>query len=645
MSIVYNPNFYIQLKYHFTMSENSWIASARELYNIEHWGHGYFDINDNGEIVVTPLPDHSSINLYELAQTFTAQGLSLPVLVRFSDILHHRVESLCSAFSHAMQQEDYHATYTAVYPIKVNQQHHVVKEILKSGQGRVGLEAGSKPELMAVLALAPAEGGIVVCNGYKDREYVRLALIGQQIGLHPFLVIEKASEVQLIIEESQKLGVIPRLGVRVRLASIGAGKWQNTGGEKAKFGLSATQVLDVLQLIKNAGLIESVQLMHFHMGSQVANIRDVQQALREAARYYAELRAVGAPIQTVDVGGGLGIDYEGTRSRSACSINYSMEEYANNVVHELAEICATYHLPHPNIITESGRAMTAHHAVLVTNITDVEHAPRQQPSVPAAEAPNILRHLWHSLQHLNQRSALETYHNAAYWLGEAHSMFTHGLLNLNQRAQAEQLYYAIGWKVRELLENSQVRAHRDVVDELDEKLADKYFCNFSLFQSVPDSWAIDQIFPIIPLQRLNEPLNRRATLQDLTCDSDGRFDNYVDSSGIETSLSVHELRDNEPYLLGIFLVGAYQEILGDMHNLFGDTYSVNVHLNADGSYELLDPVEGDTVETMLRYVHLDPSMLRNTYRKRLQAAPLTAEQRQIYLRELESGLMGYTYLE
>lgn len=627
------------------MSAHSWIATARELYNIEHWSNGYFDINAEGDMIVTPLPNQPSINLHELAQTFTAQGLSLPVLVRFSDILHHRVESLCTAFSTAMQQKNYHASYTAVYPIKVNQQHHVVKEILKSGQGRVGLEAGSKPELMAVIALAPAEGGIVICNGYKDREYVRLALIGQQIGLKPYLVVEKASEVQLIIEESQKLGVIPKLGVRVRLASIGAGKWQNTGGEKSKFGLSATQVLDVLNLIRDAGMLDSVQLMHFHMGSQVANIRDVQQALREAARYYAELRAVGAPIQTVDVGGGLGIDYEGTRSRSACSMNYNLEEYANNVVHELAEICAAGNLPQPNIITESGRAMTAHHAVLITNITDVEYTPRQQPSPPADEAHHILRDLWHSLQHLTQRSALETYHNAAYWLSEAHSMFTHGLLNLEQRAQAEQLYYAIGRKVHELLENSPVRAHREVVDELDEKLADKYFCNFSLFQSVPDSWAIEQIFPIVPLQRLNEPLNRRATLQDLTCDSDGRFDNYVDSSGIETSLSVHELRANEPYLLGIFLVGAYQEILGDMHNLFGDTYSVNVHLTEDGSYELLDSVEGDTVETMLRYVHLDPSMLRNTYRKRLQTAPLTTEQRQSYLRELEAGLMGYTYLE
>jgi arginine decarboxylase len=555
------------------------VAQSRALYNIEHWSEGYFDMNSGGEMTVSPLPGQSTtLNLYELAKSFKANGLSLPVLVRFPDILHHRVESLCNAFAHAMEQEEYQARYTAVYPIKVNQQHHVVKEILTAGNGRVGLEAGSKSELMAVLALVPPEGGIIICNGYKDQEYIRLALIGQQMGLCPYLVIEKASELNLIIEQSRDLNVVPRLGVRVRLSSIGTGKWQNTGGEKGKFGLSAAQLLEVISRIKDTGLIESLQLMHFHIGSQVANVRDIQKALREAGRYYAELRALGAPIQTIDVGGGLGIDYEGTHSRHACSINYSLQEYANNVVHEFWDICNVLDLPQPNIITESGRAMTAHHAVLITNVIDVESAPGKPPPSPATEEePSIIQDLSYSLTHLTSDSALEAYHDAVYLLSEAHTMFTHGVLNLSQRARAEQLYYAISWQVRALLQDfPHSRASREMSDELNEKLADKYFGNFSLFQSVPDAWAIDQLFPIVPLHRLDEYPDRRALLQDLTCDSDGQFKNYVSSQGINSSLPVHIPVPDEPYLLGIFLVGAYQEILGDMHNLFGDTYSVNV---------------------------------------------------------------------
>ncbi|EDN69139.1 Arginine decarboxylase [Beggiatoa sp. PS] len=500
---------------------------------------------------------------------------------------------------------------------------------------------------MAVLALAPLEGGIVICNGYKDREYIRLALIGQQIGLRTYLVIEKASELELIIEESQNFKVTPRLGVRVRLASIGKGQWQNTGGEKGKFGLSATQVQEVFTRIQEAGLTDSLQLMHFHIGSQIANIRDVQTALREAARYYAELRALGAPIQIIDVGGGLGVDYDGTRSRTACSINYSIQEYANHVLHEFSTLCNALDLPQPDIITESGRAMTAHHAVLITNVIDVEPAPGdEQPEPPTDDEPTIIQDLWHGLTHLNQRSALEAYHDAIYWLSEAHSMFTHGVLNLTQRARAEQLYYATCWQVRIMLQTqSHSRASREVLDELNEKLSDKYFGNFSLFQSVPDAWAIDQLFPIVPLHRLNECPDRRATLQDLTCDSDGQFENYVNSEGVNTSLPLHKPISDQSYLLGIFLVGAYQEILGDMHNLFGDTYSVNVHIKPDGNYELVAPHEGDTVQTMLNYVNFDTGFLRNTYRKRIQAAPLTTEQRQMYLRELDAGLVGYTYLE
>ncbi len=622
------------------------INQSRTLYNIEHWSEGYFDINEAGEVIVSPLPGQSTINLYELAQSFAVNGLSLPVLVRFPNILQHRVESLCNAFTSAMQQEDYHAKYTAVYPIKVNQQHHVVKEILNAAES-VGLEAGSKSELMAVLALASSANGIVICNGYKDREYIRLALIGQQMGLRPYLVIEKVSELNLIIEESHNLEIVPHLGIRVRLASIGKGKWQNTGGEKAKFGLNAAQVLEVIAQIKAANLIDSLQLMHFHLGSQVPNVRDIQTGLREAARYYAELRSLGLPIQTVDVGGGLGIDYDGTRSRSSCSINYSIQEYANNVVHEFWDICNINNLPQPNLITESGRAMTAHHAVLITNIIDTEYTHSTISPTPAtATDPTIIQDLWYGFNNLSQHSAIEAYHDAVYWLSEAYAMFTHGVLNLSQRAHAEQLFYATGWQIRNLLQKQlPSRTYREVLDELNEKLADKYFGNFSLFQSMPDAWAIEQLFPILPLHRLNECPDRRATLHDLTCDSDGQFKHYVNSDEISTSLPLHTPNPAEPYLLGIFLVGAYQETLGDMHNLFGDTYSVNVHLKADGGYELVAPYEGDTVQTMLDHVNFDSGFLRNAYRKCLQRSPLTAKQRQSYLRELEAGLVGYTYLE
>jgi arginine decarboxylase len=631
------------------MSKPVWdVTQSRVLYNLENWGEGYFDINSQGELMVLPLQGPAAINLYELAKTLPAQGLSWPILVRFTNILHHRVNSLYQAFTTAMRQKNYSATYTAVYPIKVNQHHQVIKEILAAGPGQVGLEAGSKSELMAVLALVSQEQGLIICNGYKDREYIRLALIGQQMGLCPYLVIEKASELALIIAESQQLQIMPRyLGIRIRLASIAKGNWQNTGGEKGKFGLSATQILEVISQIQAAGLLKSLQLMHFHMGSQVAHIRDIQSALSEAARYYAELHALGVPIQTVDVGGGLGIDYDGTHSRGECSINYGIQEYANRVVQEFGNICHTHQLPQPNLITESGRAMTAHHAVLITNVIDIEASPGTQLPPPATPTdPNLIQELWNGLTQLNSRSAVETYHNAAYLLSEAYSRFAHGVLDLTQRARVEQLYAATCWQVRALLLTApHSRLHREILDELNEKLVDKYFGNFSLFQSVPDAWAIEQLFPIIPLHRLHERPERRATLQDLTCDSDGQFKNYLDSEGIHTSLPVHIPNSDEPYLLGIFLVGAYQEILGDMHNLFGDTCSVNVQLTADDDYELVAPLEGDTVQSLLNYVHFEGGWLRNTYRKRLQAAALTTEQRQAYQRELEAGLVGYTYLE
>ena len=626
------------------------IEKARETYSLSHWGGDYFDVGENGHLQARPTrdPQHPAIDLHALSEEIAAAGLALPVLVRFTDILHDRVDRLSDAFATAMGTHEYAGRYTAVYPIKVNQERSVVREILHHGGQRVGLEAGSKPELMAVLALSSQDGGVIVCNGYKDREYIRLALMGQRLGHCVYIVLEKPSELELVIEESRKLGVQPQLGVRVRLASIGRGNWQNTGGEKSKFGLSATQMLRMVERLREAGLLDSLRLLHAHMGSQLANIRDIQQGMREVARYYAELHALGVAIRCVDVGGGLGIDYEGTRSRSVCSMNYGLQEYANKVVHTLWETCLDRELPHPDIITESGRAMTAHHAMLITEVIEVEQplsAAAGTPA-PADEAPMVLHDLWADLDTLagdNAPAVLEIYHNAVQLLTEAQSLYVHGMLSMAQKARAEELYVAICQRVRQRL-NPANRSHREILDELNEKLADKYFCNFSLFQSLPDVWALEQVFPIAPLNRLDEAPTRRGTLQDITCDSDGRIDLYVDSEGVETSLPLHDLRAGEPYRLGIFLIGAYQEILGDMHNLFGDTNAVNVSLR-DGGYRLEQLQEGDTVDEVLRYVHFDPEPLMAAYQEKIARAGLTPEQREYYLAELSGGLQGYTYLE
>jgi arginine decarboxylase len=623
------------------------IEHARETYNIAYWGNGYFDINRAGHVVARPDPgaNHPGIDLHELAREFAQHQLTLPVLVRFSGILHHRIDELCAAFAKASGADAYQGRYTAVYPIKVNQQRSVVEALLSHGGERVGLEAGSKPELLAVLALS-RPGAVVVCNGYKDREYIRLALIGKQLGQRVHIVVEKMSEVEMVIEEARALNMAPLLGVRIRLASIGAGKWQNTGGDKSKFGLSAAEVLRVIARLRAAGMLDALQMMHFHMGSQIANVQHIQTGMREAVRYYAELRRQGAAIGVLNVGGGLGVDYEGTRSRSFCSMNYSVEEYAHNIVHAIKETCTEHDLPHPDIVTESGRAMTAHHAVLITNVIDVEQAPGLEAPAPAtADEPQIIQDLWRGYTALATRPTLEAYHDASHWLSEAQAMFTHGVLGLEERARAEQLYFATCRQVRERLQPG-TRAHREALDELNEKLADKYFCNFSLFQSIPDHWAIDQIFPMLPLNRLDERPTRRAVIQDITCDSDGRVDLYVDGEGIEASLPLHAPRAGEPYLVGMFLVGAYQEILGDMHNLFGDTDSVQVEPVPGGGYRLAQIRRGDTVDSVLRYVHFDADDLLAAYRRKIDAATaLDAGQRARYLEQVREGLNGYTYLE
>ena len=620
------------------------IDAARYTYAVPHWGDGYVDVNDAGEITVRPQGERGpTLRLPELVEEARAQGLRLPLLVRFPDILIDRLRRLQAAFIKATREWDYAGGYTAVFPIKVNQQRSVSGELAERGGPGFGLEAGSKPELMAVLAMA-RPGSIVICNGYKDREYVRLALIGLKLGVRVHIVIEKPSELEHVLAEARDLGIEPLLGVRVRLASIGAGKWQNTGGDKGKFGLSPSQVLDLIGRLDQVGLKHTLRLQHFHMGSQISNVRDIASGMREASRYYVELCRLGVPLQIVDVGGGLGVDYEGSRSRSHNSINYSIEQYAATIVQSLAEASAEAGLPAPHIVTEAGRAMTAHHAVLVVNVTEVEPCPAGAAETPAGdeEEASVLRRLRETYAELGQRPPLELFHEAQHHLQEGQTLYALGQLSLAERARLDDLYYAIANAVRSRLLPAE-RAHRQVMDELDEKLVDKYFVNFSVFESVPDIWAIEQIFPIAPIHRLDEEPTRRGVIVDLTCDSDGRIDHYVDAEGIDVSLPLHSLRHAEPYRLGIFMVGAYQETLGDIHNLFGDTDAVNVKVDGDG-HVFSHLRRGDTTDLMLDYVGYDLARLREAYRQRIVEAGLAEDEAARLYQDLDRGLTGYTYL-
>jgi len=612
---------------------------------VQRWGEGYFEVGPQGCLQVRPDPQIPvRIDLHRLAHELKAAGLAWPVLVRFVDILHDRVRVLCRAFASARQELAYQGGYTALYPVKVNQQRTVVDEILAGGGACVGLEAGSKPELMAVLAHSPV-GGMIVCNGYKDREYVRLALIGQRMGCRVYLVIEKLSELSLILHEAAAMGVSPLLGVRIRLSSSAAGKWQNSGGEKAKFGLTAGQLLQLVDRLRQAGRLDCLQLLHSHIGSQIPNLRDIRRGMAEAARFYGELRRLGADIRIVDVGGGLGVDYEGTGTRHFCSINYNLESYAREVVKAFKGICQERSLPHPHLCTESGRAMTAHHAVLITNVIECDPVAQDDGGLEiGADQPDPLRQLGRELQRALDDSPSEVYQESLHALEEVQEMFEQGRLDLEQRALAEAAFVQVCRRLLPRL-RPESRRHRALLDRLHERLADRLYCNFSLFQSLPDAWAIDQVFPVMPLHRLLEAPCHSAVLHDLTCDSDGCLQSYVEHDGIEHSLRVHDLRPGEPYLLGMFLVGAYQEILGDMHNLFGDTDTVNVRLDGKGGYYLSEIERGDSVDELLRYVHFSPEALQDAYRDKLAQAGLGEEEAAALFQELDAGLHGYTYFE
>ena len=628
------------------------IDGARELYNIEGWGAGYFDINERGHVVVRPDRDRPerALDLFDLAKDLEEQGVALPVLLRFSDILQSRIESLSERFESAIKEFEYQGGYTSVYPIKVNQQRHVVEEIVQFGKAHgVGLECGSKPELQAVLALSESTDHIIVCNGYKDEEFMRLALMGQKLGHRVFIVLEQLSELDVLLQAAEDLGVTPSAGVRIKLVSEGAGRWAQSGGEKSKFGLNAAQLMKLIDRLRSLGRIDILKLIHFHIGSQVTDIRFIKSALQEVSRYYAEIRKAGVDITHVDVGGGLGVDYDGTGSTANASVNYSLQEYANDVIYTIAEMCREQELPMPHIISESGRALTAHHALLLLKVIDVES--QAEPPLPDLTDDD------HSLLHemiadsqtaakksIRPRKILEVYHDATFDKERAQQLFNSGVLSLRERAMAETIYFATINRV-----SRYAQADRDkfaeIINELDAALVDRYFCNFSLFQSLPDSWAIDQLFPIMPIHRLDEEPVRRGTLQDVTCDSDGKIDRFVGDKNGLPSLELHDFSDDQDYMLGIFLTGAYQEILGDLHNLFGDTNAVHIRI-VDSGYEITDLVHGDTVTEVLNYVQFGASNLLATFRRKVSAAKnISRQEANTFIAEYVAGLEGYTYLE
>ncbi|CAM2732719.1 biosynthetic arginine decarboxylase [Legionella worsleiensis] len=624
---------------------NSTIQSDDNLYNIKHWGDGYFNINAKGNIEISKNPEQQGVELQAIVNAAERAGLHLPLLIRCSDILHDRVRRIYQAFAEAQKDTEYTGSYQLVYPIKVNQEHSVVRELLKSPSNAIGLEAGSKPELMAVIGMLGDKPGTIVCNGYKDSCYIRTALIAQQMGHKVHLVIEKNSELEIILTESARLKVKPSLGIRIRLVSKSAGKWENTGGAKSKFGLNAKQVLELITQLKSHDLLDCLQLMHCHLGSQIANIHDIRHCMQEVARYYVELRKLNAPISTVDVGGGLSVDYEGTHANKGCSMNYSLNEYATHILLAIKHLCQDTDIPEPNIISESGRALTAHHAVLISNITDIEVI-KKAPVLPeiSEEDSHVILDIYDTYQSLTDSSPTEIYNYAEHSLHEAHSLFKHGVISLQEKAKVEAFYTNICMELKDRLDEANPAEH-SLLTMINERMAAKIFCNISFFQSIPDAWAIDQIFPVAPISQLNVKPSMHSILQDLTCDSDGTIKYYPGQSCVTTTLMLPPYSTDNPYCIGFFLVGAYQEILGNLHNLFGDTNSLDVKLFGNGQFELEDLVNGDTVTNVLNLAHFDTKKLIQSYEKQLIQAELPKEHILSYLNELRSIFSQLTYLD
>ncbi len=625
------------------------IEDSAELYNITGWGINYFSINDKGHVVVTPRRNGVEVDLKELVEELQLRDVSAPMLIRFPDILDSRIEKMASCFKIASEEYLYKAQNFIIYPIKVNQMRPVVEEIVGHGKKfNIGLEAGSKPELHAVIAINTDNDSLIICNGYKDEDYIELALLAQKMGRRIFLVVEKLSELKLIIKIAKQFKIKPNLGIRIKLASSGSGKWEDSGGDVSKFGLTSSELLEALDILEKNKMKDCLHLVHFHIGSQVNKIRRIKIAIREASQFYVQLHLNGYNISFVDIGGGLGVDYDGTRSsNSESSVNYSIQEYVNDVISTMVDVSDKNNLPHPNVITESGRSLTAHHSVLIFEVLEATSLPIWEEDEEID--PNdheLLKELFSLWNTLNQTRMHETWHDAQQIREEALDRFSLGLLDIQTRAKIERLFWSIAREVQQMT-NGMKHVSEELIN-LPKLLSDKYFCNFSLFQSLPDSWAIDQIFPIIPIQRLDEKPDRSATLQDITCDSDGKIDNFISTRNLSYYLPVHSLKPKEPYYIGVFLVGAYQEILGDLHNLFGDTNAVHVSVD-DTGYSIDQIIDGETVAEVLEYVQYNPKKLVRTVEtwvtSSVKSGIITAEEGKEFLSNYRSGLYGYTYLE
>jgi len=622
-------------------------VDAGEVYDVASWGKGYFSVGANGHLWVHPSKDPArSIDLLELVEKLELRGIYLPILIRFAEILKHRLGELHQAFQSSIAEHGYKGNYCCVYPIKVNQQRQVVEEVFKYGRPyHFGLEAGSKPELLAVLAIADNETPII-CNGFKDDEYIEMVMLAKKIGRQIIPVVEKYTELDLILKHSQRVGVRPEIGLRVKLASKGSGRWKSSGGYRSKFGLTVTEALQAHEQMKSAGMEDCLQLLHFHLGSQITNIRQIKGAVIEAARVYVELKRAGAGLNFMDVGGGLGIDYDGSQTDFESSVNYTLQEYANDVVYHIQNVCDEAEVAHPTIITESGRAIAAYHSVLVFNVVGVSGFGDESFEPVPEDAEQPLIDLQEAYKSLSSKNLLESFHDAQQSLDSALNLFSLGYLPLVQRSHAEKLYWAICRRIHKMAK--ELDYYPEELEPLDGMLSDTYFCNFSLFQSMPDSWAVKQLFPIMPIHRLDEKPSRSGVLGDISCDSDGKIDQFIDRRDVKKTLPLHPF-NGEPYLLGSFLVGAYQEILGDLHNLFGDTHAVHVSLGENGDVVLDTVVKGDTVREVLDYVQFNSKALLEEFRRDVETAlrdgKIGYEESGRLLRFYEDGLNGYTYLE
>ncbi|MDD7343450.1 MAG: biosynthetic arginine decarboxylase [Bacteroidales bacterium] len=629
------------------------IEDSAELYNIHGWGLQYFSVNDKGHITVTPKRDCVGVDLVEVMDELRARNITAPILLRFPDILDNRIEKISSCFKRAAEEYEYAAQNFIIYPIKVNQTRQVVEEIVSHGRKfNIGLEAGSKPELHAVLAINMADfsdNSLIICNGYKDESYVELALLAQKMGRRIFLVVEKLNELQLIARVAKRLNMRPNVGMRIKLSSSGSGKWEESGGDRSKFGLNTSELFAALDFLRTNDMTDCLKLIHFHIGSQITKIRRIKNALREASQFYVQLTKLGFGIDFIDIGGGLGVDYDGTRSSaSENSMNYSIQEYVNDAVYTFVDVCNKNGLKHPNIITESGRSLTAHHSVLVAETLETTSLPKwdEEHDKVANDDNDLVKDIYEIWDKINQVRLLEDWHDALQIREEALDRFSLGLIDLRTRAMVEKLFWSVAREVH--LISSEMKHMPEELRGVAKMLPEKYFCNFSLFQSLPDSWAIDQVFPVTPLDRLNERPDRMATLQDITCDSDGKIANFIAPQGVAHALPVHSLRPGEHYYLGVFLVGAYQEILGDMHNLFGDTNAVHINVYKD-HYRIDQVIDGETVAEVLDYVQYSPKQLvRNVeswVTESIRTGKITSDEGNEFIRNYRSGLYGYTYLE